>query len=113
MYKTEKYAYRIDFTDDVSISGPVKDATSLIKYVRDAMCHLDSENHYLDANHMKASFNVIFGKGIVAKINDFEQSSPYQDDVCFFFGSQRIFLNRHIRRALEESRTLLLPLLSA
>jgi hypothetical protein len=34
----------------------------------------------------------------------FEKTNPYEDDVCFFFGSQRIFLRRHVIRALEEAR---------
>ncbi|MGD0624254.1 MAG: hypothetical protein ABSB32_05985 [Thermodesulfobacteriota bacterium] len=111
MYKTEKYAKRIDFIDDVNVTGEVKDVTALIKYVRDAMCHLDSDKHYIEPGNIKASFNVQFGKGTLLKLNEFEQSSPYEDDICFFFGSQRIFLKRHIMRAVEESRTLLPPLL--
>jgi hypothetical protein len=110
-YETEKYAKRIDFIDDVTVRGEVKDATALIKYVRDAMCHLDSDNHYIEPGNMKASFNVQFGKGTLLKVGDFEQSSPYEDDICFFFGSQRIFLKRHILRAIEESKDLLAPLL--
>lgn len=112
MYKAGKYAKRIDFTDDVTVRGEVKDVTDLIKYVRDAMCHLDSDNHYIEPGNMKASFNVQFGKGTLLKIGDFVQSSPYEDDICFFFGSQRIFLKRHIHRAVEESRNLLSPLLN-
>lgn len=112
MYKAGKYAKRIDFTDDVTVRGDVKDATDLIKYVRDAMCHLDSDNHYIEPGNMRASLNVLFGKGTLLKLHDFEQSSPYEDDICFFFGSQRIFLKRHIQRAVEESKNLLSPLLN-
>lgn len=89
MYKTEKYVSRVNFVDDITISGSVTDATSLIKYVRDAMCHLDSDNHYLEAGNIKASFNVLFGQGTGFVLNAIEHSSPYPDDVCFFFGSQQ------------------------
>ena len=109
MYKTEKHVRRIDFTDDVTISGRVTDVSSLIKYVRDALCHLDSDNLKLEAGN-RASFMVQFGKGEM-QINNLVMSNPYEDDICFFFGSQKIFLKRHIHRALEEARTALTPLL--
>lgn len=112
MYKTAKYAHRIDFSDDVTVRGDVKDVTSLIKYVRDALCHPDSDNHYVESNNIKATFNVMAGKGVLLKIGDFEQSNPYDDDLCFFFGSQRIFLKRHILRALDESKRQLTPLIN-
>lgn len=111
MYKAEKYASRISFTDDVTVTQQVTDVTGLIKYVRDALCHPDSDNHYVEAGNIKATFNVIFGKGTLLKMGDFEQSSPHQDDTCFLFGSQRIFLRRHILRAYDEARNKLVPLL--
>lgn len=110
MYKSAKLGHRISFTDDVRVSGDVKDVTSLIKYVRDALCHPDSDNHYIDSG-VKATFNVIFGQGCLQKINEFEQSSSYTDDICFFFGAQGIYLNRHVIRALNEAKQYLLPLL--
>ena len=113
MYKAEKYASRIAFTDDVKIIDEVHDVTDLIKYVRNALCHPDSDNHYLEKDNIKATFNVIFGKGTLLKMGDFEQTNPYKDDTCFFFGSQRIFLRRHILRAYDDAKAKLLPLLSA
>lgn len=113
MYKTEKYASRISFTDDVKVTDKITDVTGLIKYVRDALCHPDIDNHYLESGNIKATFNVVFGKGALLKMGDFEQSNPYQDDTCFFFGSQRIFLRRHILRAYEEAKTKLGPLLNS
>ena len=89
MYKAEKHASRIAFTDDVKIIDEVHDVTDLIKYVRNALCHPDSDNHYLENGNIKSTFNVVF------------------------FGSQRIFLRRHILRAYDEAKGKLLPLLSA
>ncbi|MFQ5431942.1 MAG: hypothetical protein ACE5EN_05500 [Nitrospinota bacterium] len=45
------------------------------------------------------------------RIGNFEQASDYNDDTCFFFGAQKIYLKRHIVRAFEESKSKLLPLL--
>ncbi|URR00428.1 hypothetical protein LOC50_14445 [Pseudoalteromonas sp. SCSIO 43095] len=111
MYKTEKFSDRIDFKDDVLIEGKIKDVSDLIKYVRDALCHPDSDNHYIEKNNIKSSFNVAFGKCTLMKMDDFEQSSKYDDDVCFFFGSKSIYLKRHIIRAHQEAKEKLTPLL--
>jgi hypothetical protein len=114
MYKTEKYARRINFTDDVTIiKDQVEDVTSLIEYVRNALCHIHSDKHYVEKErNILASYNVLFGKGAtLLKIGDFEQSNPYEDDICFFYGLQRIFFKRHIVRAFNESLSLLSPLL--
>lgn len=112
MYKAEKYSSRISFDDDVKKSSKIKDVSGLIKYVRDALCHPDSDNHYIESGNIKATFNVAFGKITLMKIADFEQTSKYDDDICFFFGSQAIYLKRHIIRAFEEAKGKLLPLIS-
>jgi hypothetical protein len=113
MYKAQKHAARITFDDDVRKTDNVQDVTDLIKYVRDALCHPDSDNHYIEAGSIKATFNVAFGKGNLAKIGDLVQSSAYPDDICFFFGLQGIYLRRHILRAVDEAKQKLLPLIAA
>ena len=113
MFKTEKFASRISFEDDVRQTEQVRDVSHLIKFVRDALCHPDSDNHYIEVGNMKATFNVAFGRANLLKIGDFEQSSKYEDDICFFFGSQGIYLKRHVIRAFDEAKIKLLPLLRA
>lgn len=113
MYKAEKYASRISFTDDVTVNQRVTDVTALIKFVRDALCHRDSDDHFIENGNIKATFNVCFGKGVLLKTPTFEQNNPYTDDTCFFFGYQRIFLRRHILRAYEEAKQKLRPILNA
>ena len=113
MYKAEKHVSRIAFADDVLTTPQVNDVSALIKYVRDALCHPDSDNHYIEKGNIMSTFNVCFGKGVLLKTPDFEQSSPYSDDICFFFGSQRILLKRHIVRAYEEAKGKLIPVLKA
>lgn len=111
MYKAEKYSSRIGFSDDVDQRNKVQDVSDLIKFVRDALCHPDSDNHYID-NGCKATFNVCFGAGCLVKIDDFTQESAYDDDICFFFGMHRIYLKRHIIRAAQEAETKLAPLMN-
>lgn len=112
MYKAEKYSTRISFDDDVKKSDTIRDITDLIKYVRDALCHPESDSHYIEPGNIKATFNVGFGKTTLMKIGNFEQTSKYDDDICFFFGSEGIYLKRHIIRAFEEAKMKLLPLIN-
>lgn len=116
MYNSEKYANkRIDFKDDViplkmdKKKQSVHDITDLIKYVRDSMCHTDIPHHYF-TNEIKATFNVVFGRGVLISYGEDSVGSDYEDDICFFFGKERIYLNRHIIRAFVEARAALLPL---
>jgi hypothetical protein len=113
MYKTEKYVSKIDFDDDVVQTDDIEDVTDLIKYVRDALCHLDSDNHYLEKGNIKATYNIAYGKANLLSIGEFKQISDYEDDVCFFFGSQKIYLKRHIVRAFELAKDKLLPILNS
>ena len=113
MYKTEKYASRVSFDEDIVKNEKISDITDVIKYVRDALCHLDSDNHYLEKGNIKATYNIMRGKGTLVKINDYEQTSEHTDELCFFFGSQRIYFKRHILRTIEEVKSKLLPLIEA
>lgn len=110
MYKAEKYATKISFTDDVLQRDKVKDVSDLIKFVRDAVCHPDIPHHHLDDGG-RASFNVAFGSGCLAQINGHRQESLYDDDICFFFGMQHIYMKRHVIRAVDEAFVKLSPLL--
>jgi hypothetical protein len=109
--KAEIHTERISFIDDVTVKGKVTDVTSLITYVRDAVCHIDSKKHDHDQFQARISFNVMFGAGCMAEINGVRIESMYRDDVAFFFGPQRLYLRRHIVRAYSEAVAQLKPLL--
>jgi hypothetical protein len=110
--KATFYANRVAFTDDMVIKGVVMDVTALIKFARDAVCHVrDSWKTDNDALKSRVFFNTIFGKGRVVEINEASIESAYEDDVAFFFGQQRLYLHRHIIRAYNEAIAELRPLL--
>lgn len=111
MYKAEKYSTRINFDDDVLKTDKISDVTDLIKFVRDALCHPDIPHHYLVKGQIKATYNIAFGKCNLIQMGDITIKSDYDDDICFFFGEQKIYFKRHILRAYEEAKTKLLPLL--
>lgn len=111
--KAEKFGTRISFTDDVVITPETHDVTALIKFVRDALCHIGIYNHFVIPDQIKASFNINYGKGArmpFQPYSDIELVSDYDDDICFFFGLHKIYLRRHILRAFEDARQQLLPL---
>ena len=112
MAKSKIYATPIEFVDDVIITDKVHNVSEAIKFVRDAICHVDSENRNYDACNARLSYNAIYGKCNFAKLGNIEIKSDYEDDVCFFFGDQKLYLHRHIIRAYEEAKSKLLPLVS-
>ena len=112
MHKTEKYAQRISFTDDVLVNEYVKDVTDAITAVRDACCHIDSFKKLFDDRGNRGSFLVAYGRCNLMKMDDLELKSDYDDDIAVFYGKNRLYFKRHIVRAFEEACRLLEPLLS-
>lgn len=111
LWKSKEFSKPVSFQDDVIIRGEVTDVTSLVVFVRNAVCHIGSTNHDHDQMEARVSFNLIFGKGCLLRSGSVSIESAYQDDVAFFFGAQRLYLYRHIIRAFEEARDNLLPYL--
>ena len=112
MAKAKIYAEPIDFTDDINITDKVQNVSCAIIFVRDAVCHVDSENHNHDECDARLSYNIAYGKHTLMKFRGVQIKSDYEDDVCFFFGHQKLYLKRHLERAYWEARDKLLPLVS-
>lgn len=110
--KSNKYATRISFSDDVNLSRDVKDVTDLVSQVRRAICHPESSLHEIIPEQLNFSFNGIWGKGTFT-VNETTVYSEFDDDAGLFFGTFRIYLGRHIFRAYAEVRKVLEPFISA
>lgn len=113
MAKSKRYASPIEFSDDVNTTDGVANVSDAIKFIRDAICHIDSDNHNHEECGARMSYNIAYGKCNFMKIGDTEIKSDYEDDVCFFFGAQKLYLNRHIKRAYEEAKANLEPVLAS
>ena len=111
LYKCEKYAARISFTDDVLPNAYVKDVTHAITALRDACCHIDSFKNLFDDHGNRGSFMVAYGKVNLMKINDLELKSEYDDDTAVFYGKNRLYFKRHIVRAFNEACAQLGPVI--
>jgi len=111
MYKTELYATRIDFTDDVVQTDKVNDVTDLIKFARDAVSHPESQNHFLDSDsrRRRVTNNILRGE-IAIDIEGLIISSDYIDDICLQVGTQKVYFRRHLHRAVQEAINKLVPL---
>jgi hypothetical protein len=112
LHKTEKYAERISFAEDIMTNEYVRDITDAVTAIRDACCHINSFKRLFDDRRNRGSFMVIYGKGNLMKIGDLELKSDYKDDIAFFYGKNRLYINRHISRAFKEATALLEPMLS-
>ena len=107
VFKSEKFAKRVSFTDDISVDASmgINDITDLIKFIRDSLCHSESKNSIYN-KHLEFNFVIISGQNSMSfdlgkKVNI---QSSYTDDLCFVFGKQKIYLNRHIIRAFDECK---------
>lgn len=110
--KSKIYAEPVEFIDDVNVTEKVENVSDAIKFVRDAICHVDSDNRNHDECNARLSYNIAYGKCNLAKIGDVEIKSDYPDDVCFFFGNQKLYLSRHIGRAFTEAKRNMEPLIN-
>jgi hypothetical protein len=107
MYKTEKYATKIDFEDDIMKNDYVGDVSDAIRAVRDTCCHIDSFKRNIDENKNRGTLMVAYGKCNLMKIADLELKNDYEDDIAVFYGKNRLYFNRHIIRAFNEARELI------
>ncbi len=110
MQKAKIFSKPIEFSDDVNITEKVKNVSDAIKFVRDAICHVDSENHNHEECNARLSYTIAYGKCNLGKFGDVQIKSDHEDDLCFFFGNQKLYLRRHIIRAYKEAKESLLPL---
>lgn len=96
---------RINFKDDVKGEG-VSDVTVLVNKPRNAACHerTSGENNFSNSRFVYCKF---LGGAKIQMPDGNLYGSDYPDDIAFFYGDKRIYLNRHIRRLLEEIEKIL------
>ena len=109
MAKTEKYSERISFSDDVNLVAGVENVSDAISKVRNAICHINSPLREVGDTNNRVSFACCAGKMNFMKIGDIELKSEYEDDICFFYGHHKLYLKRHILKAIDEAKQKLLP----
>ena len=111
LFKCEKYAERITFSDDILTSTSVTDVTDAVTAVRNACCHIQSGERVADELGSRTVM-VSFGKGSLYKSPTADLSADYDDDIAFFYGANRLYMTRHIARAFEEAVDQLRPVMA-
>lgn len=90
---------RVDFLEGVGVNGKIQDITSLIDWMYDRLPELTADKPgQLVTNRLNRYANQ--GWGYFA--NGCLFTVEFNDELAFFIDDQRIYLNRHIRRALSE-----------
>lgn len=103
-----KKAKRITWTDDLPPGRKdVSDITDLISKLRNAGCHIGSDDRRIPNTGIRFVFNRAFGKGNLLKAGAIIIGSDYEDDAAFFYGDLRIYLQRHIVKLLNHLQQIL------
>lgn len=120
MQKANSLGARISFTDDVAIYPGVRDITDAVRECRAAVCHMYVNSTFITQDGLPArrgktagcselSFAIVRGQIVLLQTPRYTITSDYQDDICFFYGAHKLYLKRHIVRALEEAKAILMP----
>ncbi|MFD2572387.1 hypothetical protein ACFSUS_17235 [Spirosoma soli] len=97
--QSDESGHRIDFINEVGVRGKIMDVTSLVGSMRRAIRLQTGAVASFEANQFNCYFNA--GTGYFANGSFFD--ADHDDEVTFFVNDERIYLNRHIKRALQEA----------
>ncbi|GAB3954999.1 hypothetical protein GCM10028805_41340 [Spirosoma harenae] len=99
LLEAEQTCGRVDFLDDVGVNGKIQDITSLVGWMHQHLPELlnDVPGQLAD-NHL----NRYFGQGWGYFANESFFTVDYDDELAFFIDDQRIYLNHHLRRAIDQ-----------
>ena len=108
--------FRVAFTDNIElIEDDIGDITDLVSRIRNAACHMSSDIRIVNEPEVGGVvsfvFNIVEGKSRIKVINDFVIECEFEDDIAIYYGVLRIYLKRHIHRALDEAKQIILPLI--
>ncbi|MBI6563311.1 hypothetical protein YA0745_12035 [Pseudomonas synxantha] len=99
--KSNKDQMRVAFADDVELTEKIKDVTDLIRESRNAACHIGSPENLFEGLG-KFTFNVVSGLAPEAfNLNGIKLGCDFADDIAVYYGEKRVYLRRHLLRALE------------
>jgi len=93
--KAKKHGFALAEDADILKKNGINTIRDLIKFGRDAFCHIHIPNNAFSSDGNAFSMNVFIGKKDF-KWNESDYSSDYTDDVALFIGEQRIYFYRHL-----------------
>jgi hypothetical protein len=99
LMKAKKDGRSVSFCDHIESSEKVIDITDLVSKMRNAVCHVNSPLR--NVGPAPFSFNRFIGEGY-ADNDGITLGCEFPDDVAIYYGQYRIYLQRHIGRAIRE-----------
>lgn len=101
----DDFNLRLDFDDDL----PNGDITDVVYKMRNACCHLGSSSRNVFVEGTRVSFAVGYpGSNVTFRRpgrDDVAMGCPYPDDLSYHYGRLTLLHNRHIVRAVNESKS--------
>ncbi len=98
LQQSEQSGRRIDFINEVGVNGRIQDITSLVSNLHSKLIIEPGKPAHFAPNE----FNCYYDAGTGYFANGFFFSADHNNEAAFFVDDQRIYLNRHIKRALQE-----------
>lgn len=98
--QSEQAGKRIDFYEGVGVHGKIQDITSLVRWLR--AC-LPADPGVSPGALPYDRFNRYFDRGCGHFDNGFFFNVEFDRELAFFIDDQRIYLKRHLRRAVAEA----------
>ena len=100
--QSEQSGKRIDFYEGVGVGGKIHDITSLVRELRDA---LPSPPEVFQDNVPGIHLNRYFDRGCGHFNNGVFFTVEFDRELAFFVDHRRIYLDRHLRRAVAEAES--------
>ena len=106
LQKLKRAKMSVAFDDEMPVGYEEKNVTDLIADCRNAACHVNSPEREIATNYFTPIVLTKKNPRYLV-VNGVEYGNDYDDDVAILFGDKRIYLRRHIERALNEARSAL------
>ena len=102
LIQSQRMGKRIDFYEGVGVTGKVQDITSLVTWMR--ACLPDSTAHFSN-KQTDHRLNRYFDEGTGYFANGSFFTGDHDDELAFYIDDQRIYLKRHLMRAVYEAES--------
>jgi len=100
LLQSEREGRRIDFYEGVGVNGKIQDITSLVHWLRACLpANLREPEKEIPFSRM----NRYFDRGFGHFDNGTFFTVEFDGELAFFIDDQRIYLNRHLRRATADA----------
>ncbi|PRY25905.1 hypothetical protein CLV58_13640 [Spirosoma oryzae] len=94
---------RVDFTQGVGVHGKIQDITSLVHWLHKTLALIAEDGPRAVSQHR---INRYFNEGWGRFANGYRLANEFEGDLAFFVDDQRIYLEHHLRRAVDQARHL-------